>query len=227
MPEALLVGNGFSRAYDNQIFSYDALRTSAGLPARLNQVFENIGTTDFELVMRRLAESVAILPAYEVPGEYTARIRNDIDVVRNSLIIALRAHHPERADILTAAASQACGRFLASFNRIFTLNYDLLLYWVINQQLRGQLSDGFGGAPGDVHWQGPDASAQTLFFLHGALHLYDTGTRVDKLQYSLAGTPILEQLDASMRRGRFPLFVSEGQSSQKNSAYTVKLQSLD
>ncbi len=56
---------------------------------------------------------------------------------------------------------------------------------------------------------------QTVFFLHGALHLYDTGTRVDKLRYNQAGTPILEQLDASMIRGHFPLFVSEGQSSQK------------
>jgi hypothetical protein len=215
MPGTLLLGNGFSRAYDNDIFSYDALRTSAGLPPRLNQVFANIGTSDFELVMRRLAETVAILPAYEVPGEYTTRMSGDIDVVRNSLIIALRAHHPERADVVTAAASQACGRFLAPFDRIFTLNYDLLLYWVVVQQLIGQKSDGFGGPHGDVHWQGPDASGQSVFFLHGALHLYDTGTRVDKLQYNLVGTPILDQLDTSMRHGHFPLFVSEGQSSQK------------
>lgn len=55
---ALLLGNGFSRAYNDEIFSYDALRQGATLSERLDQVFDTVGTTDFEQVMRRLDQAL-------------------------------------------------------------------------------------------------------------------------------------------------------------------------
>jgi hypothetical protein len=212
--QAILLGNGFSQAYNIGLFSYTALQSVAALPPRLNQVFTALGTTDFELVMRRLSQSALLMPPYNVPAVNVNEMQADIDTVRTTLITALTAHHPANADSITPAESQTCAAFFAPFKTIFTLNYDLLLYWVIVAQMIGAHDDGFRGW-GVLQWQGPHAPGQTVYYLHGALHMYDTGSAVHKIVWNNTGVPILTQLDASMRAGNFPLFVSEGLSAQK------------
>lgn len=53
-PMSLLLGNGFSIAYDNDIFSYNALYTflTSQEDALLNKLFGVIRTKNFELVKR-------------------------------------------------------------------------------------------------------------------------------------------------------------------------------
>ncbi len=89
MPRALLLGNGFSRAYENALFAYEALFQAAGLSTRLNQIFELLGTTDFEAVMRALHQMQQLLLPYAVPEQHIAEVQQDINLVRTSLIHAL------------------------------------------------------------------------------------------------------------------------------------------
>jgi hypothetical protein len=207
---ALLLGNGFSRAYNNDIFDYRALRDAAHLSSRLAEVFDAVDTSDFEQVMRRLDEASTLAPIYGAPDRCCTAMTSDIDTVREALIETLHEHHPEGAHILDEAESENCAAFLKNFSRIYTLNYDLLLYWVIVQHLRSQFQDGFWYST----WNGPRASGQNVFYLHGALHLYDTGVAIRKLARGDEST-ILAGLAFRLRAHEYPLFVSEGRSEQK------------
>lgn len=142
MPRHLLLGNGFSiRAHPS--FHYSRLADVArAIDPRLAEIFDRAGTTNFEEAMRR------------VPEHEGAHLRE-------GLIGALHATHPQQKPALRDEMMGRCAGFLAHFLRspahplrakVFTTNYDLLPYWVIvkyGDALR--CSDGFvsnGGRAG-------------------------------------------------------------------------------
>lgn len=79
-----------------------------------------------------------------------------------------------------------------------------------------------------VTWDAEAAHAQNINFLHGALHLFDYGAQLQKKCWERSGgTPLIDQIREALDEGRFPLFVSEGQSTGKldrirHSAYLAK-----
>jgi hypothetical protein len=212
---AILLGNGFSIAYSPAMFSYDALVEGAEFPDRVRQVFHTLGTTDFEHVMRRLNQAHELLQHYDDSEGLRDALRLDSNLVRESLIHALTQYHPHRADLVSDEEKDQCANFLRSYDRIFTTNYDLLLYWVLYPRLRDNYSDGFRGYE-TIAWQNGEVD-QDVFYLHGALHLYRDARRTIKRRYG-GGVPILDQLDEAMASGEFPLFVSEGAWQQKLAA---------
>ena len=59
-----LLGNGFSRACRDDIFSYDALFDRAdfkGLSHHIRDAFDALGTQDFEAVIRTLRHAASLL----------------------------------------------------------------------------------------------------------------------------------------------------------------------
>lgn len=52
-------------------------------------------------------------------------------------------------------------------------------------------------------------------FLHGALHLFDTGKDLVKYTWVRKGVPLIDQARAALANDAFPLFVAEGTSAQK------------
>ena len=210
---AVLLGNGFSRAFDNERFDYAALYEAARFPERLADVFDAVDTRDFETVLRRLDQFLLLLPAYGVGAEVRAEVRSDRTLVRRSLIQALRAHHPDGPWAIEDDEAERCATFLRQFRTIFTVNYDLLLYWVIVKHLTHVTDDGFRGMS-TLTWQGRDAVGQNVYYVHGGLHLWEARTTVRKLRYE-EGTTLIDQLSAELEAGNYPLFVSEGTSAQK------------
>jgi Domain of unknown function (DUF4917) len=212
---AILIGNGFSRAFDNTRFDYAALFNAAGFTGRVVEIFDTVDTRDFETVLRRLDQFIELLAPYGINGGIAAAARDDRETVRTSLIDALRVHHPERSTDLPAHEAQHCAAFLQRFQWIFTVNYDLLLYWVIARHLRGEVvaDDGFRGVGAPV-WQGEGATPQRVFNLHGGLHLWEERSTLRKLAFEPART-LISQLTENLQVGRYPLFVSEGTSAQK------------
>lgn len=123
---------------------------------------------------------------------------------------------------------------------IYTVNYDLLLYWallhdqVVHWNAENPLEtvfeatqplqhdDGFR-APDDepeapyVTWDAEGAAdGQNIHFLHGALHLFDSGPDVQKKCWERAGgVPLVDQIRAALDENKFPLFVSEGDTGSK------------
>src|ERR1700722_4708041 len=108
---AVLLGNGFSRAYDDDLFSYRSLFKSAKFTGRLRRIFDMLETSDFEFTLRRLQESLEIVPHYNIPKNYRELISSGIDVVRNALIQAVKKHHPAGADELDEDESLTCASF--------------------------------------------------------------------------------------------------------------------
>jgi len=117
---------------------------------------------------------------------------------------------------------QHCKQFLQHFERIFTLNYDLLLYWTLMQEdiipnLR--CDDGFR-KPEDkdaeyVTWEPENTYSQNIYYLHGALHIFDAGSEIQKYTWIDTGIPLMEQIRDALEKNYFPLFVAEGTSEEK------------
>ncbi|MCI7485330.1 MAG: DUF4917 family protein, partial [Helicobacter sp.] len=55
----------------------------------------------------------------------------------------------------------------------------------------------------------------TCLYLHGALHIFDSGDEIIKKTYSRTGKPLKEQIKDGLNNNRYPVFVSEGTSEQK------------
>src|SRR6185295_3230928 len=90
-----------------------------------------------------------------------------------SLVKAINDTHPEHKGEL-AFELDSGAKFLAHFATVFSLNYDLLLYW-LNLE-KAKLRDGFGlGADiGGGEFRGPfsEHAYCDIFNLHGGLHLF-------------------------------------------------------
>jgi len=257
----LLLGNGFSISLFPKCFSYASLfqeAKEAGLftaTPELAAAFEALNTTDFEFVMESLKAASLLGPLYGFDGQ---KLAAHAELLKQVLVEAIAGRHPSRPSEISEEQYRSCRAFLAEFigsqredrfkGRIFSLNYDLLLYWSVLHDIHdaspGFLSenidqdlkndDGFR-APEDnfdaeyVAWDQFNASnSQSVTFLHGALHLYERGSELSKLCWERSGnTPLMDQIRGSLDQDRYPLFVSEGTSSFKmkkinRSAYLSK-----
>ena len=184
----LLLGNGFSRACRDDIFAYSALFDRADfnqLSPRARHAFDLLQTTDFERVMLALRDAARLVGLY-LPGQPCVgrQLQEDADGLREVLVQAVADNHPEFPAQISDSSYASCRRFLARFDRIYTLNYDLLLYWALMQseiQPTVRSDDGFR-APGPgqhetyVTWE-PGRHGQKVYYLHGALHIFDAALK--------------------------------------------------
>ena len=222
----LLLGNGFSRACREDIFAYSALFDRADfnqLSPLARGSFDLLDTTDFEVVMRALRDAALLMKIYspDQPG-VGGRLREDADGLREVLVQAIADNHPEFPGEICDTSYAACRRFLSRFDRIYTLNYDLLMYWALMQsEIQPDLrsDDGFR-APGPgqgetyVTWE-PGRHRQKIYYLHGALHIFDAGTEVRKYTWRNTGIRLIEQIREALNSNLYPVFVAEGESKQK------------
>ena len=235
----LLLGNGFSIALKPDIFTYEALYNDANFESvpHAEAIFDALGTRDFESVIKVLVDMSQVLTAYEdVPAGLIKQIEGDADLIKTILVNAIASRHPDRPHHVSGEEYAACRQFLSHFidSKIFTLNYDVLLYWTLMHEdvdeLNLKCDDGFRAPEDDpdapyVTWQ--DSQSPSIYFLHGALHLFDGGHELQKYTWSRTDIPIVEQIRTALDENRFPLFVSEGHSIAKltkimHSAYLAK-----
>lgn len=215
---SILLGNGFSRAWRNGIFDYANLLDAADFEdreAELSDLFERCGTFDFEAVMRSLVAAKTVLEAYGGNEALIEMIERDQQVLKDALISAISTTHPDRPTDVTSAQFTAARLFLSQFDRIFTVNYDLLFYWARNMDdlppEHYSTDDRFRAG---CKWRGHGTN-QEVHFLHGGLHIFDNGAAIKKHAFSETGTGIVDLVRANLERGKFPLFVSEPDSKKK------------
>lgn len=256
----LLIGNGFSIALFPDRFRYGSLLEQANFDkipeARI--AFDTLGTTDFEIVVDALKKSVALLPLYSTDADTTKKMGEHAEALKELLVQAIAGRHPDRPSDITEAQYKSARNFLANFvgdsrefqiagkkkdlrGNIYSLNYDLLLYWtllhdqVVNWNAENPLEsifevteplehdDGFRAPKDDpdaayVTWdaEGTSSDLQNIHFLHGALHLFDYGAELQKRCWERGGSiPLIDQIREALNSGKFPLFVSEGSSVAK------------
>ncbi len=230
---SLLMGNGFSMAYDKEIFSYNALYNflQSQDDELLTKLFGAIKTKNFELVMQQLDTTIALLDAFGAEESVKQQILAASEKLKKGLLKSIKELHPEHVYKIPDAKSAACANFLRLFldsgGQIFTTNYDLLLYWVLMRQGTAQHIDGFGRElenpvevqkGEDEQWSeliwGPNQAKQNIHYLHGALHLFDAGAEIIKEQYDWTGY-LLEHITARLDEGSYPIFVTAGYGDEK------------
>lgn len=223
----LLLGNGFSISWKPDTFRYDSLYNRANfkkLSPNIKNVFEQLGTKDFELVMRSLQNAAEILRVYAPQKKkLIAELENDAIDLKNLLVSTIASHHPENPGEITEIEYLNSNLFLNHFQNIYTLNYDLLLYWVImhynEQHDKPKYDDGFrtpdGGKEEYVTWDIEKTNKQNIFYLHGALHIFDEGSELQKYTWVNTGVKLIEQIRNALDKNFFPVFVSEGSSREK------------
>ena len=224
----LLLGNGFSMAWKASAFSYTSLRSKADLSALScdgDQLFDALDTSDFEVVIDRLTAVDRLVRVYDAKSPLIKQATHDAGVLRDALASALAANHPHTVSALPHAQYAAARRFLSPFDCVYSVNYDLLLYWSTLQTEVDTLAivgdDGFRADRDepDAEWVTWDnigtRRSQNVHYLHGALHLFDAGDRLNKLTWKRTSVPLLEQIRAALDRKEYPLVVTEGASAQK------------
>jgi hypothetical protein len=136
--------------------------------------------------------------------------------VREALVHAIRATHPaHREDIQDVIPS--CIAFLSLFDEVFTVNYDLLLYWACLSD-EARLPDGFGLGREHKGFLGPFKTNAhcRVYNLHGGLHLFRNAEDVDKRLAGAAG--VIDAISRTITVSkRFPIYVGEGASPAKMS----------
>jgi hypothetical protein len=229
----LLMGNGFSMSYDSGIFSYNALSKFIYelKDKELHQLFDILNTNNFELMMQQLDNAAQIATVFGVEKKIVDRIKKASETLKSSLIEAIKELHPEHVFSVSEEKSIACATYLKSFlddkGQVFTTNYDLLLYWILERNQLANRGDGFGRETDDTEeWINPDdrdwseirwgknKDTQAIHYLHGALHLFDTGIDIIKEEYTNEHF-LLENVKARMAKKEYPIFVTAGSGKDK------------
>lgn len=221
----LLLGNGFSIALKPDIFHYASLYEAADFSAapKVKALFDSLGTRDFEIVIRHLADTAKVVRVYK-PNlvRLIARLEEDAAAIKSALVSAIARNHPSRPYEIGRTQYAHCRKFLSQFKHIYTLNYDVLLYWALMQtevdDIKLLPDDGFRHPEDDpdapyVSWQ--EANSPTVHYLHGALHLFDAGAEITKYTWSKTDIPLVDQIRRALDESKYPIFVAEGTSGSK------------
>lgn len=228
----LMLGNGFSIALFPHIFNYKRLAENIE-SERIKLLFEAINTHDFEFVMRRLLETEEIVKHYDSSDKVRNHIHSDIEELKRTLIQVISKCHPPKPSDITDNQYFSCRKFLLNFGlgNIYTFNYDLILYWVLmhfheNTELKLPCDDGFRYPYSDefvpeedrdysLHWEIGRERGQSIYYIHGAMHIFSDGSDIEKLSYKNLGVPLADQVKQAIDQDRFPVFISEGSTEHK------------
>lgn len=113
----LLLGNGFSMAYNPAIFSYNALagKISSDEDSTLKTLFDTIKTSNFEDVMQSLDILLKLANAFGADGKFIQSIKDAYSKLQVRLINTIEKIHPEHVFKLTSNEIELCGNFLVPF----------------------------------------------------------------------------------------------------------------
>ena len=223
--DALLMGNGASIEFDKK-FTYKSLWEAAKDTGHITDEIDNLAKalhtgTNFELLMNKLFEVINVNNKFDIKSD---EIINTYKSIRKALINTVRENHCEYDDVKDRFNEQI--PFLKNFNTIFSLNYDLLLYWIRiasdNKNEEYQFYDcftktrGFSDSYLRIHWEINSENQSTcVFYPHGALHLARDKQGTDKKIFA-EGVDLLNTIIHQWSNYEsLPLFVSEGDSKNK------------
>lgn len=221
----LMLGNGFSCSLFPNIFNYKALAERIN-SNQVKSLFSVLKTNDFEDVMRRITNALVISQLYPEGSELSIKLERDLEELKTTLIDVITQSHPANPQAITEEQYQSCYQFLKHFGkgRKYSFNYDLILYWIYmhflgNKDMRLSCDDGFRYPQDDisiVQWRIGRERNQNLFYLHGAMHIFNDGIgNYEKYTWINSGQSISGQVRESIDSQKYPVFISEGTTQQK------------
>tara|TARA_Y100001935_G_C17310260_1_gene515410 strand:+ start:5923 stop:6936 length:1014 start_codon:yes stop_codon:yes gene_type:complete len=215
----LIVGNGFTQAAVGRAFSYENLKTNINhtnltIGVNLNNLFDRIGTADFEAAIQQLVDSSNLDNDYGLTAEAVAKA-NDAEQLKRELVTSISIEHPLHPwHQIDDQQYQSTGTFIRHFRIVFSTNYDLTLYWtVMCTDLHRDYFDGFNyNHERLLSWNGDD---QHIFYIHGGLHLFEEGPDLVKIRFNQGGENLIDQITNKLQSNVFPLTVAEGSHQAK------------
>lgn len=164
----LLLGNGFSMSFDPN-FSYLALNNSTENPLR-------------DLISKHNNHEIAMSHCHTYENKEKIKITQD-DIKKSIVEKILECHPRSVFDIDPRYTNHCYEKFLKNFDKIFTTNFDLLLYNTILHRTycahkKNNFIDGFykkrdGNAPKYIFRDSRKNSKKaSVLYLHGALHIF-------------------------------------------------------
>ena len=222
----VLLANGFSIACCQDIFMYDKLFDTADFSKEINNVFCEFGTFDFEKIIKKLNDTSKIVNIYNPESAIVQQLELDANKIKDELVNAISKKHPIHQHIIPDYKFCSAYRFLSNFEKIFTLNYDMLLYWVLMYKERSNEildylkianinnRDGFGRLPDDEDFTWYKTKKQNIFYLHGALHIFDNDYDIVKAETS-SEENLMDIIKEYLKNNQYPLIVAEGSSKEK------------
>jgi hypothetical protein len=225
----LLMGNGFSIACRPDRFRYERLLDQAdfsGLSVDAKRLFEHFDTANFEQIIQTLNAAARLVRLYRnISSRLATELEADAKRLKDALAKVLAKTHPEMPSALDEEEYEHAAAFLSKFDCLYTVNYDLLLYWTIMWSLEhgvgSSRDDGFRTSPDDpdadyVIWQAfGDAGGQNVHYLHGGLHLFDAGFELRKFTWVRSGVRLITQIRDALDDDIYPVVVTEGTSDEK------------
>lgn len=220
----ILLGNGASIAVSPR-FAYRSLLEHVtqreSLAEDVRRLFDFFTTEDFELILRIVWQATNVNKSLQIQDERTheAYVR-----IRECLIQAVREVHPEHYEVNEHLPYLY--EFLKKFDTVISLNYDLIVYWVMAYGLdindRHRFKDCFlTRGLFEQDWQrlrgtyGNEQSNTLVFYPHGSLLLCRNRVEQER-KIHIRGAGLLESiLELWQSEEVVPLFVSEGTYSQK------------
>ena len=215
---SLLLGNGFSRAYSDKNFDLSNLtQQMASNNPIVNNIFSYLknGSWDIEETMRIVNQSIDILQCcYQLnPMEFVNvinELRQFSQNLKNEFIATIHDNHIRVIDdFLKISAFD----FITTYHCIFTINYDLLLYWITSFDSWQTFSDGFGRVDNGPLIFSHNFGGKPFYFLHGALHLFYN--RATTIKLTTNDTPILQQINSIISNNHYPLCITAGTANEK------------
>ena len=232
----LILGNGFSIGiYDK--FKYDSLwdeakkeptcgETRKYLTKDLCSLANKLETgTNFELLLRQLYTAKIVNEKFTLE---TKKIEKNYVDLRAALINTIKEIHCEHSEVEDDLNKRI--DFLKQFKTVFSLSYDLLVYWIINLNNRKEkaeqtIKDCFDKKFFCYNWEkysvsfSNETTPRTLvFFPHGALHLLQTANGVVEKIKSEPLNDLLKTIEDAWLNDedtKHPLFVAEGDYNEK------------
>lgn len=222
----LMLGNGFSVGIFPNIFNYTVLAEKVK-SYEMKQLFEKLGTNDFEYVLRKLTEVLDVLECYTDIDSVRTKISETLAEFKETLINVISESHPPNPRAIVDSQYNACYDFLKHFDdgKKYTFNYDLLLYWVFmhfagDDEKKLKCDDGFRTSHDNesiVTWEIGQEHKQCLYYIHGAMHVFSDGSEIEKYTWIQSGKTIREQVNDSLNQSKYPVFITEGTKEQKKS----------
>lgn len=214
---SLLLGNGFSIACNQNFDLSNLTQQMINSNPIISSIFRHLqkGNLDIEETMRIVNDSKKVLEYFYQQNQNTyfdnaiKQLQIFIENLKTQFITTIQTNHIPNID---DGAKMSAFHFISSYNCIFTLNYDLLLYWVISLNW-ATFSDGFGRADDGLLIFNHNFGAKPFYFLHGALHLFYVKWNAKKIAYY--NNNLLLQIENKIRLNEFPICVTAGTTDEK------------
>ena len=187
------------------------------LRSKSKAVFNALKTSNFEEVLGALANAAEVM---RVLGQPVASMyaRKYYNTVQGTLAGAVKSTH-----ILWSAAQPRFGAIrdaLKPYSTVYSINYDLLIYWAIIELGAGaaEFVDLFWNENNEFDPTNASTASNRVLYLHGGLHLEALQSGAARKRTSDAGNLLDEFGNMKWNLGPTPLLVTEGTAAHKMQA---------